>query len=408
MNTSTTSTPKEPLFTLMLIENGGGFSPKSLDEIYNFIQTEITFWSWLQNNQNHEHSIRNAINQLNHANNLVNQARQFVDTNPAQYQSYLNEIQNSLRSTFIDLKLPHSSSTLGKRIEAYRIEQNPEAASYFASAFCPPPQGQHIQPLTISAWHGIVEGLIEKFNIIQTSPKGRKNAAEAAFEQLRGKVEVLLSDKTIAYEDLHRNFASTSEDINVASIEQIESFDEAQKERNTSFAELVESHNKELASLRKTFREELALRAPAAYWDTKRQKHATYSWITGILSFVGIGASGCGLYWLIIDLLKNAAPSAAPENWRVALLALVGLFAIWAVRLIVRMFLSNLHLASDADERVVMVKTYLSLIEGGQLSSNEDRQLILKALFRPTTDGLVKDEGIPPSFLEFLSRSPKS
>ena len=408
MNTLTTSTPKEPLFTLMLLENGGGFSPKSLDEIYNFVQTEITFWSWLQNGQSNEQTIRNGINQLNHTNNLVNQARQYVDTNPAQYQSYLAEIQNSLRSTFIDLKLPHSSSTLGKRIEAYRIEQNPEAASYFASAFCPPPQGQHIQPLTISAWHGIVEGLIEKFNIIQTSPKGRKNAAEAAFEQLRGKVEVLLSDKTIAYEDLHRNFASTSEDINVASIEQIESFDEAQKERNTSFAELVESHNKELASLRKTFREELALRAPAAYWDTKRQKHATYSWITGILSFVGIGASGCGLYWLIIDLLKNAAPSAAPENWRVALLALVGLFAIWAVRLIVRMFLSNLHLASDADERVVMVKTYLSLIEGGQLSSNEDRQLILKALFRPTTDGLVKDEGIPPSFLEFLSRSPKS
>ena len=78
------------------------------------------------------------------------------------------------------------------------------------------------------------------------------------------------------------------------------------------------------------------------------------------------------------------------------------------VSLIVRMFLSNLHLASDADERVVMVKTYLSLIEGDQLSSNEDRQLILKALFRPTTDGLVKDEGIPPSFLEFLSRSSKS
>jgi Family of unknown function (DUF6161) len=225
---------------------------------------------------------------------------------------------------------------------------------------------------------------------------------------LRGKTEALLSDKTIAYEDLHRNFASTSEDINVASNEQIKNFDEAQKDRNTSFTDLVESHNKELASLRKTFREELALRAPAEYWNAKRIKHTKYSWRTGILSFLGIGASGYGLYWLIGDLLKNTAPSASPDNWRVALLALVGLFAIWAVRLIVRMFLSNLHLASDADERVVMVKTYLSLIEGDHLSSNEDRQLLLKALFRPTTDGLVKDEGIPPSFLELFSRSSKS
>lgn len=334
MNTSTTSSPKEPLFTLMLLENGGGFSPKSLDEIYNFVQTEITFWSWLQNNQNHEHVIRNAINQLNHANNLVSHARQYKDTNPPQYHNNLNDIQNSLRSAFIDLKLPHSTSTLGKRIEAYRIEQNPEAASYFASVFCSPSQGQHpFQPQTIFAWHGIVEGLIEKFNIIQTSPKGRKNAADAAFEQLRGKTEALLSDKTNAYEDLHRNFASISENINLTSNEQITNFDEAQKDRNTSFTDLVESHSKELASLRKTFREELALRAPAEYWETKRIKHVKYSCITGVISFSGIGASGYGLYWLIGDLLKNTATSTAPDSWRVALLALIGLFAIWAVRL---------------------------------------------------------------------------
>lgn len=174
MNTLTTSTPKEPLFTLMLLENGGGFSPKSLDEIYNFVQTEITFWSWLQNGQSNEQTIRNGVNQLNHTNNLVNQAREYVDTNPAQYQSYLTEIQNSLRSTFIDLKLPHSSSTLGKRIEAYRIEQNPEAASYFTSVFCPPPQGHPFQPQTIFAWHGIVEGLIENLILFKHRLKDEK------------------------------------------------------------------------------------------------------------------------------------------------------------------------------------------------------------------------------------------
>lgn len=408
MNTPTTTSPKEPLFTLMLLENGGGFSPKSLDQIYDFVQTEITFWSWLPGAQNHEQAIRNSLAQLNQATSLISHARQHIETNPSQYQSYLTEIQNCLRSAFIDTKLPHSTSTLGKRIEAYRINQNSEAASFFASAFIPPPEGYHFSPQRISAWHGLVEGLIEKFNITQTSLKGRKNAADAAFEQLRGKAEELVSDKTAAYDELQRNFASIHENINTVSNEQLSSFDEAQKTRNTSFTDLVESHSKELASLRKTFREELALRAPADYWETKRIKHTKYSWITGVISFSGIGASGYGLYWLIGDLLKNTTQAATPDSWRVAFLALAGLFAIWAVRLIVRMFLSNLHLASDADERVVMVKTYLSLIEGDQLSSNEDRQLILKALFRPTTDGLVKDEGIPPSFLEFLSRSSKN
>lgn len=392
----------------MLLENGGGFSPNSLDQIAAFVQTEIAFWVWLPHNQNHHHTIRTAITQLNQVTNLVNQAKSYLVSNPAQYTQLLSQIENSINNVFITTKLPHSSSTLGKRIAAYKSEQNLEAASYFVSVFCPPPQGYPYQPQTIFAWHGLIEGLIEKFNIIQTSPKGRKNAADSAFEQLRGKAEALVSDKTIAYDELQRNFASIQENINSVSNEQLSSFDEAQKNRNTSFTDLVESHSKELASLRKTFREELALRAPAEYWETKRTKHAKYSWITGVISFSGIGASGYGLYWLIGDLLKNTAKAATPESWRVAFLALAGLFAIWAVRLIVRMFLSNLHLASDADERVVMIKTYLSLIEGDQLSSNEDRQLILKALFRPTTDGLVKDEGIPPSFLEFLSRSPKS
>ena len=54
-----------------------------------------------------------------------------------------------------------------------------------------------------------------------------------------------------------------------------------------------------------------------------------------------------------------------------------------------------------------MVKTYLSLLEGEHLSSDEGRQLILQALFRPASDGIVKDEGLPPSAFEFLTRQSK-
>ena len=85
----------------------------------------------------------------------------------------------------------------------------------------------------------------------------------------------------------------------------------------------------------------------------------------------------------------------------------MGVFAVWGVRLVVRMFLSHLHLASDAAERVVMTRTYLSLLEGDRLSSKEDRQLILQALFRPASDGIVKDEGVPFSLAEVLTRTGK-
>jgi len=54
-----------------------------------------------------------------------------------------------------------------------------------------------------------------------------------------------------------------------------------------------------------------------------------------------------------------------------------------------------------------MARTSLPLLEGDRLASKEDRQLILQASFRPTSDGIVEDEGIPPSALEFLPRPSK-
>jgi hypothetical protein len=57
---------------------------------------------------------------------------------------------------------------------------------------------------------------------------------------------------------------------------------------------------------------------------------------------------------------------------------------------------------------MVMTQTYLSLLDGRHLPKDEDRKLILQALFRPTSDGLVKDEAIPPSIFEFLTRQSKT
>ncbi len=144
-----------------------------------------------------------------------------------------------------------------------------------------------------------------------------------------------------------------------------------------------------------------------SYWEGKRQTHATQAKWTGGISFAAILGAAVGLGWMIHDLIRPTATGAAPETWRLALLVMVGVFTVWGIRLIVRMFLSHLHLATDAAERVVMTQTYLSLLDGKHLPNDEDRKLILQALFRPTSDGIVKDEGVPFSLAEALTRSGK-
>lgn len=71
------------------------------------------------------------------------------------------------------------------------------------------------------------------------------------------------------------------------------------------------------------------------------------------------------------------------------------------------MFLSQPHPPPEVAERGVMAQTYLSLLDGKHVPEGEDRKLILQALFRPTSDGIVKDEGVPFSLAEALTRSGK-
>ena len=402
--------PPEPLFTIDLQDNGGLFAPTSVAEALTWMQREQQFWVWLQNRNgggNHDQGLRQALSQLNQAMSEAQQAVQHKDARPQNYRDHVTSLNNLVQDVFARRRLPHSSTPLAKRIDAYRQSAGEQAASFFAAVFIPPQQGHHFEPRDLAGWRGLTAGLIERDGLVSAPAKGRKQAAEQSFEQLRVKAESLLGEKSTAYDALHRDYAALVESTQTSAQEHQSRFAEDQTQRAEDFEKLVSEHKQEMENLRKTFREEIALRAPATYWDDKRLDHERLSKVMGAVSFSSIALSVLGLGWLIHDLLRTAQPNTAPEAWRLAMVVLIGLFAVWGVRLVVRMFLSHLHLATDAAERVVMARTYLSLLEGDRLASKEDRQLILQALFRPASDGIVKDEGVPFSLAEVLTRTGK-
>ncbi|MGB5792338.1 DUF6161 domain-containing protein, partial [Poseidonibacter sp.] len=75
-----------------------------------------------------------------------------------------------------------------------------------------------------------------------------------------------------------------------------------------------------------------------------------------------------------------------------ALLIFASSSALWIIRIIVKIALSNLHLSEDANERVVMIKTYLSFMQEGNSLDTNDKELILSSIFRPSIIGIIKDE----------------
>ena len=77
---------------------------------------------------------------------------------------------------------------------------------------------------------------------------------------------------------------------------------------------------------------------------------------------------------------------------------------VWVTRLVAKIFISNLHLRTDSHERTTMIQTYLALLREGNGPKDEERQLILQTLFRPSTTGFIKEDG-PTGFYETMSKA---
>lgn len=90
--------------------------------------------------------------------------------------------------------------------------------------------------------------------------------------------------------------------------------------------------------------------------------------------------------------------------FKIGSILLLATLSFWFIRIVVRIFLSHIHLENDAAERVTMAKTYLALNKDAAFASQANLGTVIAALFTPTGDGIVKDEGLPPSAMEWLTK----
>jgi hypothetical protein len=128
-------------------------------------------------------------------------------------------------------------------------------------------------------------------------------------------------------------------------------------------------------------------------------------------SLVWLAAALIGLYfsadYLISStetILVGGYPLPKVPLWHLAIVAVLLTIYFWVTRILARILVSQIHLHSDASERVVMAMTYLALLRDNKGPKDEDRQLILQTLFRPSATGMVKEEALPPGFFEWLVR----
>lgn len=233
-------------------------------------------------------------------------------------------------------------------------------------------------------------------------------AAATAFQmesgQWRGEMDRLNLEHSESIEVLRTMIADAGEEI-------------------TSRSKLADKANKkwevDKAALLKAYDEQLKLEAPATYWDKKRLRHL---FVAGGAAIAFIVVVSFGVFWLINsaplvirDLIGGVADGqtgksleALPPLVALALITLPALGCAWVLRLVARVLLSNLDLASDAEARSTMITTYLALIKDSEAQMrSEDRTIILSALFRPI-DPNSNSDAPPPNLIDIIKNSQSS
>jgi hypothetical protein len=200
---------------------------------------------------------------------------------------------------------------------------------------------------------------------------------------------------------LQSTFEVTAEQVRVLQERQKSLFDELQAARQSEHATLIAKHTEQMINIEATFKRELSLRSAVEYLNTRSTEHKKLATVFGWVA-AGVGAVLTGLVgwagW------KTFGATDEVSHTELAVGVLLATLAFWLLRILVRVFLSNLHLSTDMRTRATFVHTYLALINEGGAIKEEDRALVIGLVFRPTSDGLVRDDATPPGLWDLLSK----
>ena len=175
--------------------------------------------------------------------------------------------------------------------------------------------------------------------------------------------------------------------------------------RDKDWIEQKEGFDHQWSAMKKAYDEEIALAAPTTYWKAKARIHF-WAAIGFAIAFVLL------IVWALREFFASTVPglSGIKEGqfpWSAIVPAVVCAFAaIWVLRIVGRQLSNHLQLLEDAGERQAMVKTFLALVHdetrGKALVTDNDRILILHALFRPSHLKAI-DDAPPAHWFDLLT-----
>lgn len=212
----------------------------------------------------------------------------------------------------------------------------------------------------------------------------------------------LLNKKTQELEALLQQTANANENANQTLVEISENYDEFLNEKNGLSIKIEKDVKNKINEYEDLYRNKLANEASVKYWNSEATKHELSSklWLTLLIAGIILSLIGMNKYF-------HEIPELLTENSKLEGIGAILLFsfpifiAMWGLKILHAGYKLNLIKYHDARERAIMTQTYLSLLAEDRASEN-DRILILNALFRPSSSHSSNDDGAPVHWFDML------
>ncbi|MCG7911910.1 MAG: DUF6161 domain-containing protein [Candidatus Thiodiazotropha taylori] len=356
----------------------------SIEELYSWKASENSAFSWISSASRRDSAAAAGWNMISGWHREVdNFFNQYKNNNAEQQQQLKKNLQNQTEQSFERSKLITSNSPHGKFILQLKESSSEIIAAYALNYLM---EIENINFNSISALKGIFyaqEYLTGSSQTVESIRNSLEELYEDWNDKFTSQYDISVkstSDNVDEFERFKSTFSSIQSDIAKEKNRQVEDFDK-----------IINDSSEKLINIEQTYDNKLATQSSVKYWTDKKIHHQTVMFVMGIATLLLSIGTGALFVYIAHDLLKESISNV--PLWKLGVVFAISTFGIWLTRLTSKIFISNLHLRTDADERTTMIQTYLALLREGNGPKGDERQLILQTLFRPSNSGFIKEDG---------------
>ncbi|MGL4489849.1 MAG: DUF6161 domain-containing protein [Rhizobiaceae bacterium] len=384
---------------IVITPDQNSFNFENLEELESFVAKERSIWSWVRSaeaTRGRNLSVASWVeNNFYEISVAIDRMKQGIPTQSS-------GIDAVFQTVFGDRKFPYPNSPLQKYIET--LSKSDAEAAYLSLEFLASNAQYANQSIEKSrAAHGVLSLMLGQNS---KTPSAIKNSMVELEKELRRKNEDsnrLAIDQKLDFDRQKNRFDALETTASKRLAKSAQRLGQQTIRNNTAkisdLQSLVSKAVAELELTRQTYAEFMTLSAPVQYWKDKSERHKSNS-VRLSCTLIGMAIFGGALLLGFLNSISNdILTSKYPEAFgshavQISQGIVATTIIFWIARILTRLFLSQNHLAIDAEERATMVETYLALINNGS-AEKEDRHIVLDSLFRPTADGIVKDDAAP-------------